>query len=150
MTNKRNHTELPAWIYENIQAVADWMKQNDYHDWQVAGIGPLADLMKSAQMLAVERGEFRIRAEKAEAEVVRLRAALDDAACALMRAGAALAEFEGFEKSMERAMRRAQDDCAAAFDAILPKNGQPMTTPNEAAMNGANTQVKPSHEVASA
>lgn len=70
------------------------------------------------------------RAEKAEAEVVRLRAALDDAACALMRAGAALAEFEGFEKSMERAMRRAQDDCAAAFDAILPKKGQPMTATN--------------------
>jgi hypothetical protein len=97
------------------------------------------DLRRAAEMLAVERGEFRIRAEKAEAEVVRLRAALDDAACALMRAGAALAEFEGFEKSMERAMRRAQDDCAAAFDAILPKKGQPMTTPNEAAMNGANT-----------
>ena len=96
------------------------------------------DLRRAAEMLAVERGEFRIRAEKAEAEVVRLRAALDDAACALMRAGAALAEFEGFEKSMERAMRRAQDDCAAAFDAIIPKKGHPMTTPNEAAMNGAN------------
>lgn len=73
MTNKRNPTELPAWIYENIQAVADWMKQNDYHDWQVAGIGPLADLIKSAQMLAVERGEFRIRAEKAEAELALLQ-----------------------------------------------------------------------------
>ena len=87
------------------------------------------------------RGWFAVKAaEKAEAEVVRLRAALDDAACALMRAGEALAEFEGFEKSMDRAMRRAQDDCAAAFDAILPKKGHPMTTTNEAAMNGANEQ----------
>ena len=97
----------------------------------------LADTQRAIIEAAERRGYDRGRAD-AEAEVVRLRVALDDAACALMRAGAALAEFEGFEKSMERAMRRAQDDCAAAFDAILPKKGQPMTTPNEAAMNGAN------------
>ena len=120
MTNKRNHTELPAWIYENIQAVADWMKQNDYHDWQVAGIGPLADLMKSAQMLAVERGEFRIRAEKAEAEATRLREALVCAAVELQHAVGALREFEGFELRMEAATKRVEEAWGAAFDSCLP------------------------------
>ena len=62
--------------------------------------------------------DMRNRAEQAEAEVLRLRAALDEAGVALGNAACSLAEFENFEFNMGKALARAQQASKDAFDAI--------------------------------
>lgn len=73
--------------------------------------------------LTQDYNDMRDRAEQAEAEVLRLRAALDEAGMALGKAACSLADFEAFEFNTEKARARAEQASKDAFDAISAGRG---------------------------
>ena len=81
------------------------------------------ETMNANTQLTQDYNDMRDRAEQAEAEVLRLRAALDEAGVALGNAACSLAEFENFEFNMGKALARAEQASRDAFDAISTGRG---------------------------
>ena len=126
--------------YDCTPGVDGYMHEDDDGDY--VRYEDCTDLRRAAEMLAVERGEFRIRAENAEAEIAMLRR--DKARLDWVEANGC-DNFVGPNTYHEGERRwfdtvtdgsNYSDTIRAAIDAAMREQG-------------ANTRVNPSHEVAS-